>query len=105
MLSEKVNALEQKLDAMHKLLLNISNNHVQGVDDWLKLEDAKKLTGLGTTTLWELRRKGILEFSSITGKEKFIRRSSIVKLLNKQETELQNRPLIKPIKKQNDTEV
>ncbi len=100
MLSDKVIGLEQKLDDISQLLLKLCNKPTQGLTDWLTLEEASFVTTLGRTKLYELRRNGILAESSLTGKEKFIRKSSIEAALNKNEKELLNAPLIKPRKKQ-----
>ena len=100
MLTEKISVLEQKLDNVSQLLLRLCNKPSEGLTDWLTLEEASSVTTLGRTKLYELRRKGILAESSLTGKEKFIRKSSIEAALNKNEKELLNAPLIKPRKKQ-----
>jgi hypothetical protein len=95
MLTGKIAGLEQKLDDIHQLLFSLLNNKAEGIGDWLTLESTKKLTGLGRTKLYELRKAGILSESSLTGKEVFIRKSSIESALNNKETELQDVPLIK----------
>jgi len=96
-LTDKVNALESKLEKVCQLLLAQSNK--EEIGDWLTLGRAMQLTGLGRTKLYELRKRGVLHESTLTGKEKFIRKSSIEAALSKNEKELLNKALIKPRRK------
>lgn len=73
--------LQQKLSVLEEILL--SN---QSVGDWIDEETAKRLTGLGKSTLYKLRKEGKITSSRLSKRKVFYRLSDLSRLLDENET-------------------
>ena len=88
---QKDENLEARLDALENLLLSINQKldtvlaENANIGGWLKEEDIIRITGLGKTSLYNLRRKNKITSSSIAERSVFYRLSDFEKLLNKNE--------------------
>lgn len=80
---EKLLHLSASITEMKGLLLDIAAS--KGLEDWISQREAENLTGLSTSTLYNLRQKGAISSSSFTGKEVFYRRSDLIRFLDKRE--------------------
>jgi hypothetical protein len=101
-MNRKMELIAQKLDSVIDILRSLNDKSDGEINDWITVEEASRISGLGRTKLYHLRKAGQLEYSSLTGKEKFIRKSSLFELLNRNQFNLQNTPLIGPRRKKND---
>lgn len=83
-IDERLSALEQLLNELNKKVncLLIAQDYMGG---WIKQEDIMKLTGLGKTTLYKLRKDNEITSSTIAERGVFYRLSDFEKLLNKNE--------------------
>jgi hypothetical protein len=81
---EKLHAMEMKIDELTLLIQRLLAER-ESLDDWISHELAMKLTGLGRTKLYEMRKQGLLSASTISGKETFYRRSDLIGILNRNE--------------------
>ncbi len=88
---QKDENLEARLDALEDLLFSINQKldtaltQNANIGGWLKEEDIIRITGLGKTSLYNLRRKNKITSSSIAERGVFYRLSDFEKLLNKNE--------------------
>ena len=80
---EKLLTLNASIVEMRSLLLDMAASN--GLEDWVDLKTAMKITGLSKSTLYHLRKQNKISQSSITGKDVFLRRSDLVSLLNERE--------------------
>lgn len=81
----RLNTLEHLLQGIdHKLDSLIEKDAAIG--DWVKEEEIKRVTGLGKTSLYQLRKKFKVSSSTIAGRGVFYRLSDFENLLNKNET-------------------
>lgn len=66
---EMLNDFNAKLDAIHSLLVNKINPEKNGsLKKWLTEKEAQRELGKGTTSLWKLRKSGIIKSSKLGGK-------------------------------------
>ncbi len=72
----------QKLNA----LIKMQGNGDGQLGDWISEKEAKRLLGKGTTTLWEMRRKGYITYSKINGTV-YYSKKSILDLLKKNQVD------------------
>jgi hypothetical protein len=80
--SDELASLHQKLDHLIKVLSDgtgVSQQQLLG--KWITEEEAQKMLSRGTTTLWKMRNKGILESTEISNKV-YYNREQIMALLN-----------------------
>ena len=80
-----VSRLENKLEAVLNRL--DEKNTEQAIGDWLPESVVMRLTGLSKSTLFRLRNECKLTSSTLKTKKVFYRKSDLVKLLDKNETE------------------
>lgn len=79
-------ALNELLETQKNILSSLTNSDNQNsFGDWLDEKSTQKVLGKKTTTLWSLRKKGLLTYTKI-GNKIFYSKSDILKLLeaNKQ---------------------
>lgn len=76
--------LHQDIERLLYLMEEIQNERIS-MGDWVSEEQIKKITGLGKTTLYNLRTSGVVSSSTISGKGVFYRRSDFERLLNENE--------------------
>lgn len=79
-------AYNELLETQKNILSNLTNSETQNsFGDWLTEKDTQKILGKKTTTLWSLRKKGLLTYTKV-GNKIFYSKSDILKLLeaNKQ---------------------
>jgi len=81
---DKLHDMEMKIDKLTPLIERMLAER-ESLDDWITQEQAMKLTGLGRTKLYEMRKQGLLSASTISGKETFYRRSDLIGILNRNE--------------------
>lgn len=88
---QKDENLEARLDALEDLLFSINQKldtaltQNANIGGWLKEADIIRITGLGKTSLYNLRCKNKITSSSIAERGVFYRLSDFEKLLNKNE--------------------
>jgi len=80
---EKLIVLRRTVQEMHNLLTDLASSNA--LDDWIDQKQAEALTGLSTSTLYNLRQRGDITSSSFTGKEVFYRRSDLIRYLDYRE--------------------
>ena len=78
---QKIATLEILLSSIHERLDNLVALNT-AIGGWVDQETIMRLTGLGKTKLYELRRANKVSCSTITGKQKFYKLSDFEKLLN-----------------------
>lgn len=80
----RIKALENLL---HRIDVKIERALTENasIGGWLKEEDVIRITGLGKTSLYNLRRKNKITSSSIAQRGVFYRLSDFEKLLNRNE--------------------
>lgn len=76
----RITALERKIDELVKMI-NVLIEEKQSIGDWINEKQAMILTGLGKTSLTELRNGGKVRSSTLTDRKIFFRRSDFEKLL------------------------
>lgn len=74
---DKFHLIMEKLDKI------MSKQNVEGLDGWISEESVKELTGLSTSTLYELRRTKQVLSSFITPKSIVYNKKSLIKLIEK----------------------
>jgi hypothetical protein len=77
----KLEALENRLDILQQLLEKALVEKT-AIGDWISEKQVRQLTGLGRTTLRNLRQEGRVRCSTIAGKAIWYRLSDIEKMLN-----------------------
>lgn len=77
----KLEALEERLIFLQQLLEKALVEKAT-VGDWISEEQVRQMTGLGRTTLRNLRQQGRIRSSSIAGKAVWYRLSDIEQMLN-----------------------
>lgn len=82
-MDEKLLYLSTSISEMKTLLQDIATS--KGLDDWISQKAAQVLTGLSKSTLYNLRQRGVITYSSFTGKEIFYRRSDLIQYLDRRE--------------------
>jgi hypothetical protein len=81
----KMESIESLLNAINRQLsIRVTEKNTIG-DDWVDQDTIMKLTGLGRTKLYELRKENKISSSTICGKDVFYRLSDFKKLLNTNE--------------------
>lgn len=85
----EIRKIQFHLESIDMLLNNLLNQisvivpeRITIGDDWVDQETIMKLTGLGKTKLYELRKQNKISYSSIGEKAVFYRLSDFVELLN-----------------------
>jgi hypothetical protein len=67
--SDELASLNQKLDHVINILGDKTGViQQQLLGKWLTEEEAQKTLSRGTTTLWKMRKKGVLEFATVENK-------------------------------------
>lgn len=76
--------IQFRIDALftsiEKIALQLEST---GIGDWISEESTRKLTGLGKTTLYNLRRSGEILSSSLTPKTIMYSKKSLLRLIEK----------------------
>ena len=80
---EKLQTLNTSISEMRSLLLDIAVS--KGLEDWVSQKQAERITGLGKTSLYTLRKEGRITFSKFSDKKLFYRRSDLIRYLDMQE--------------------
>jgi hypothetical protein len=80
---EKLEVLHSSIEEVRGLLVDIAAS--KGLDDWIPQRDAEKLTGLSKSSLYNLRQRGDITYSTFTDKKIFYRRSDLIRYLDKRE--------------------
>jgi len=80
---QKLESLNNSLAELRHLLSGLVASN--GLEDWVNQKDTESLTGLGKSSLYNLRQRGDITSSTFTGKEVFYRKSSLVRYLDKRE--------------------
>lgn len=75
-LTDRLISLESKIEFSHEL---------ESIKDWIDEESAKRITGLGKSTLYALRKSGKLTFSRLNKRKLFYRISDLSRLLDENE--------------------
>ena len=83
-------ALQLQLKALAERLKSIESKigfsqEVESINDWIDEESAKRITGLGKSTLYTLRKSGKLTFSRLNKRKLFYRISDLSRLLDENE--------------------
>ncbi len=73
---DKLNAIESRISF---------SKENESINDWIDEESTKRITGLGKSTLYKLRKKGKLTFSRLSKRKLFYRISDLEKLLDENE--------------------
>ena len=76
----RIKQLENKIDELTGIITEFLNEK-QSIGDWITKEQALKLTGLGSTTLDQLKAEGKVRSSALTDRKIFFRRSDFERLL------------------------
>lgn len=72
-LTDRLKSLETKIGFSQEL---------ESINDWIDEESAKRITGLGKSTLYALRKSGKLTFSRLNKRKLFYRISDLSRLLD-----------------------
>jgi len=75
-LTERLKSIESKIGFSQEL---------ESINDWIDEESAKRITGLGKSTLYALRKSGKLTFSRLSKRKLFYRISDLERLLDENE--------------------
>ncbi len=75
-LTDRLKSLESKIEFSQEL---------ESIDDWIDEESTKRITGLGKSTLYALRKSGRLTFSRLNKRKLFYRISDLARLLDENE--------------------
>lgn len=75
-LTDRLKSLESKIGFSQEL---------ESINDWIDEESAKRITGLGKSTLYALRKSGKLTFSRLNKRKLFYRISDLSRLLDENE--------------------
>lgn len=75
-LTDRLKSLESKIEFSQEL---------ESINDWIDEESAKRITGLGKSTLYALRKSGKLTFSRLNKRKLFYRISDLSRLLDENE--------------------
>ncbi len=75
-LTERLKSIETKIGFTQEL---------ESINDWIDEESAKRITGLGKSTLYALRKSGKLTFSRLSKRKLFYRISDLSRLLDENE--------------------
>ncbi|MFT6441582.1 MAG: hypothetical protein ACJASQ_001609 [Crocinitomicaceae bacterium] len=83
-------ALQLQLKALTERLKSIETKigftqELESINDWIDEESAKRITGLGKSTLYALRKSGKLTFSRLSKRKLFYRISDLSRLLDDNE--------------------
>jgi len=83
-------ALQLQLKALTDRLKSIESKigfsqELESINDWIDEESAKRITGLGKSTLYALRKSGKLTFSRLSKRKLFYRISDLERLLDENE--------------------
>lgn len=83
-------ALQLQLKALTDRLKSIESKigftqELESIEDWIDEESAKRITGLGKSTLYALRKSGKLTFSRLSKRKLFYRISDLSRLLDENE--------------------
>lgn len=76
MLEDRLKSIESKIEF---------SNELESINDWIDEESAKRITGLGKSTLYALRKSGKLTFSRLGKRKLFYRISDLSRLLDENE--------------------
>ena len=76
MLEDRLKSIESKI---------AFSNEIESINDWIDEESAKRITGLGKSTLYALRKSGKLTFSRLGKRKLFYRISDLSRLLDENE--------------------
>jgi hypothetical protein len=82
---DRLRAIEESIAQVKQLIESLQSEEGK-IGDWLSEDDTMRLSGLGKTTLYNLRRAGQLSSSTISGRGVFYRKSELENILNKNET-------------------
>lgn len=81
--------IEMKLEKMEAMLdavvTEISQQQSNSIGDWVDEKTIKRITGLGKTTLYQLRKENKISYSTIAGKSVFYRISDFENILRQNE--------------------
>ena len=83
-------ALQLQLNELMNKLKSIEakigfSKELESINDWIDEESAKRITGLGKSTLYVLRKSGRLTYSRLTKRKLFYRISDLSRLLDENE--------------------
>lgn len=83
-------ALQFRLKALEDRLKSIESKigfskELESINDWIDEESAKRITGLGKSTLYTLRKNGKLTSSRLSKRKLFYRISDLSRLLDENE--------------------
>jgi hypothetical protein len=83
-------ALQLQLEALTDRLKSLESKigfsqELESINDWIDEESTKRITGLGKSTLYALRKSGKLTFSRLNKRKLFYRISDLERLLNDNE--------------------
>lgn len=81
---DRIKQIEESLRELKKLIATL-NTESNSIGDWLTEEEVLRITKLGKTTLYNLRRAGQLTQSTISGKNVYYRKSELERILNTNE--------------------
>jgi hypothetical protein len=81
---ETLISINQSLENIRQMIAELNIEH-NSIGDWLEEDEVLRMTRLGKTTLYNLRKSGILSQSTIAGKGVFYRKSELERVLNKNE--------------------
>jgi len=76
MLEDRLKSIESKIAFSYE---------IESINDWIDEESAKRITGLGKSTLYALRKSGKLTFSRLGKRKLFYRISDLSRLLDENE--------------------
>lgn len=79
-LLKELEKLNRKIDRIGSMVQAMPTTHHTDLGDWLTEEQAKELLQLGTTSLWELRKRKKITFSKV-GNRVYYDRKSIVNFI------------------------
>jgi hypothetical protein len=82
---DRLIAIEKSISQLKQLIEDLKSEE-QSIGDWLPEEEVVRISGLGKTSLYNLRKSGQLSSSTISGRGVFYRKSDLENLLNKNET-------------------
>jgi hypothetical protein len=78
---ERLAVLEQSIAELTKLVKSLKADECS-IGDWIPEDEVLRISQLGKTTLYNLRKEGALSFSTISGRGVFYRKSDLIKILD-----------------------
>lgn len=75
--------LEDRLKSIESKI--VFSKEIESINDWIDEESVKRITGLGKSTLYALRKNGKLTFSRLGKRKLFYRISDLSRLLDENE--------------------